>query len=331
MLLNRFARLACMLTLLSHTVYSEVNTDDHNSLKYVAIFAHGLGGDASQKCFYHDLIGCPIFGENGPEWNKDLYGHKAGPQQSCLAQRADIDIVTKQLNEHVKEDIILLGISKGAATMLNTVGWLAENNSVTLKNIKAVILDSPFASPEEVAANIIGETSKSFFGNTIGGSMKSSASSLSFAMKYGIKKNFPNYDQQGITPLKSVQNLWKNVDKNMVIVFIHSSKDSLISIDDSRHLYKELKKHGFKNLYLIEACDGAHGNVCWGPDKASIFEKLCLIYVKHNLPLPHLLPSQRITSLQNFHTKQNQYLLSTIQPSIEEIDNKLHSWRSSFC
>ncbi|MFH1832306.1 MAG: hypothetical protein ABH827_05920, partial [bacterium] len=206
------------------------------AVNYKAIFAHGLGGKKDFGQYYGPLMGCPIIGENGPEWDKSKYWTGVGPGKSCLAQQGDIDVVVKQIEANQKDNLILFGVSKGAATVLNTVGYLAENKPEYLKNIKAVIADAPFAKPENVAAQMVGNIASGFWG------------------RVGAKVMYPHYEITGITPYKAVTQMWANsvVDRNMVVTFIHGRGDRLISINDSRCLYIELKKLGYKNVYLLE-------------------------------------------------------------------------------
>ena len=309
------------------------NTEHH------AIFAHGLGGDASQGCCYQDFIGCPITGNDGPEWDQTIHGDNRGPQQSHLAQDGDIEVIVKQIEANAEKNLILLGVSKGAATMINTVGWLASNDVNTLNCIKAVVLDSPFTSPETVAANIVKKQTTNFLSpldswiaGGIGSSLGSSVdSSISRPLVTTIEsKIYPNYDPAGITPIKAITEQWHAVDRDMVIVFVHSEEDSLITINDSRLLYHELKKMGFKNLYLIEASLGCHANAFWGPYGIFIKRYLCLIYRTHNLPLAEL-TYEEIHFQHSMTKEQQEFELQTLQPSLAQIRAKLYPyWPSWF-
>lgn len=296
----------------------------NEALPYTAIFAHGLGGNADQGKYYNNFIGCSITGQDGPEWDKSRYQDgNMGPQQSYLAQEADVVVIVRQIMEQVQKNIILLGVSKGAATMIDTVGLLALHHPEALNNVKAVILDSPFACPERVAAGIARRLPTQLLGSTIGDCVETCTNGpiiRSIIQRLFVPLSYPNYNPDGITPIKAVTDLWSKptVNRDMVLVFIHSQQDKLIPIDNSRELYVELKKLGFKNLYLIEAPRGGHGNVCWGPDGEDIFKKLCLIYKKHNLPLPH---SAAPTIESNI-----EQLLAEIQPSIEEVNKRMHPW-----
>jgi hypothetical protein len=311
----------CTSTSLSNAMHS---TKNHT--EYTTIFAHGLGGDRKQVQYYENaVIGGKIIAENGPEWQDREYFETRRPElESCLAQDADIKVITQQMEKLPNENIILLGVSKGAATMINTMGYLSVQKSPRLNNIKAVIVESPFAVPENVALNIIRKSCGSFFGPCMKTSCDTSLGH--YVLKKIETKLYPNYKPKGITPIKAVKEQWNNVDKNTVIIFIHSKTDTLISINDSRLLYSELQKLGFKNLYFIEALNGEHGNVFWGPDQDSVIKKLSLIYAKHNLPLTEL----NLALIKSIDSKQEQALLTEMQPSEKEVYQMLHPWKAWF-
>lgn len=285
-------------------------TEDH-----ITIFAHGLGGNKkSGERLYKNIIGGKIIGENGPDVN---FRH-----QTCLAQDADINIVIEQIKENSEKNLTLSGISKGAATMINTIGTLSEQKPELLQHVKAVIIDSPFISPESVVHNVIRSKFPRFFQGIIDETLKTTP--LRFLTKYALKKLYPAYDPKKITPLKSIQELWRNVDKNIVIILIHSQKDSLINVNDSRMLYLELKKLGFNNLYFIETTQGAHGKADWGIENDLVLQALHGIYLKHNLPFPQGF-NRREKELNDADRDSLFSQLLTFQPTIEEISKKMYS------
>ena len=224
----------------------------------------------------------------------------------------------------------LSGISKGAATMVNTVGTLAQQKPSLLKNVQAVIVDSPFASPESVAHNVIRSKFPSFFHKFVTWSLATTP--IKFMTKLALKKLYPGYDPTKITPLKAVQELWQHVDKNMVIVIIHSQKDELIHVNDSRMLYLELKKLGFNNLYFIETTQGVHGKADWESENKAVADALNLIYLKHKLPLPQCYhkSAQRfyeiIEKYEETSTGKSAFFaeLSNVQPSIDVVQGRIY-------
>lgn len=100
--------------------------------RHVTIFAHGLGGWAETgEMHYTGIVGGKIIGEDGPEW---------GPlRQTCLAQDGDIEVVIKQIKEHAQKNMTLLGLSKGAAVMLNTVADLFRKTKPCLPMLKQLL------------------------------------------------------------------------------------------------------------------------------------------------------------------------------------------------
>lgn len=128
-------------------------------------------------------------------------------------------------------------------------------------------------------------------------------------------------------------------------MYIHSIPDELISINDSRQLYIELKKLGFKYVYLIEAKEGGHAQACfydadygmgYGIARPEIMKRLCAIYAKHELPLfPDLNKlnpkiQQYKPALEAFckpdvvNTQECQKLLAEMQPTIAQVEKRIN-------
>ncbi|MFH1832104.1 MAG: hypothetical protein ABH827_04885 [bacterium] len=249
---------------------------------YRAIFAHGLGGTILQMRFYNQFFGCKMIGEEGPEWASVWSKKDSGVKQSCLGQNDDINVIVKQLETCFKEkkEVVGVAVSKGAATWINTIGWLAELRPKYLAHIKALVLESPFATPATIPVHA--------FGNFLGIERLINMFGCSQVPEEFVRSQYKNYNPKGITPLKAITTQWCKdaVDRNMVVVFLHSKKDRLISINDSRRLYIELKKLKFKNVYLIEIAAGEHANICFDSRwhvKEDILEKLSVIYAYNKL------------------------------------------------
>jgi hypothetical protein len=317
------------------TMPVQVASFSHNNSQkmpfYINIFAHGLGGTAGSGLKgYKEFIGGFITGKNGPEWNADLYGKYAGPLQSSLAQEADIAVVADQIVQYPHAKLILSGVSKGAATMVNTVGWLAVNNPLLLERVAAVIVESPFDSMESAAANMMHTVVEKFGSAHIATDAETTLDSYCVRPlgKYFERVRFKNYKSDGISPIKAVREMWPHVNKNMVVVFVHSQEDEVISVNASRILYATLKEHGFQNLYYIETEKGAHANVFWGADKKLVLEQLCYIYIQHGLPLPHEMSADVAELLLERFEKDSKVVLAAMQPTVGEINARVHPWLS---
>lgn len=196
-----------------------------------------------------------------------------------------------------------------------------------LANVKAVIVDSPFASPETVAHTIIVSKFPSCFHRLVKYSLDTTP--LKWMTKKALARYYPAYDSTGITPIKAVKQLWEKVDKNMVIVFIHSQQDTLISVNDSRMLYSELKKLGFNNLYFIETTQGKHGQSYWESDHDAVLRALILIYLKHDLPLPKNAYNKAVTALlQEYRISKDREKifseLTIVQPSADDVYERIY-------
>ncbi len=293
---------------------------------YVNIYAHGLTTNATASTRYKHYVGGEFVAQDGPEWH---HGHadQAGTLQSCLGQLGDILVVADQLKPYRNSDkkIILSGASKGAATIINTVGFLAAYEPSLLRGLAAVIVDSPFDTIGRVAVSLA-----SSVGYSLGGQTWATIAEMLASNRYAqwlvpplTKRGFCNYDPEDIVPLTSVQELWRYVDKNVVVVFVHSQEDAIISVDASRTLYIELKKQGFNNLYFIETEQGEHVDALWGPQGEEVFEKLCYIYTHHNLPLPeHLTDLFLIEMLERFE-EVGATILAELKPSIEAVEARI--------
>lgn len=282
---------------------------------FVYVFAHGLGADYLHVEAYKACgvipKSCKCLSENGPEVEK------GGPTESSLAQSADMDVVIGEIEEARRKygndcKIILVGVSKGAATMINTIGALASAKSDYLNNIKAVILDSPFADLNDVACDVV--CPKTINCLPVKYCLKPVVKSL-------IRKCvYKNYDSYGIQPIKAVQNQWNSVNKDMLVVFFHSKNDELINVNHSKLLSSQLKKLGFNNTYFIQTSLDQHANIFWGHWPVFSLSRLWIIYRKYGLPLP------RFDEITDRRLAQNEMLakaLATISGMSDLELNKL--------
>ncbi len=278
------------------------------------IFAHGLGGFITDSLEYATIFG-PLVSTKGSEWDRAVYGESAGPEQSCLAQQADIDVVVREMAKHVGRVSMFVGVSKGAATMFNTIGYCAEHSPELLDGLRVAIFECPFRNPGSVARIVVKKTAayirdrnrwmlenQHFSGSTVGATL------------YHVPSVFyKNYHPDGATPEKALaQWALPTVSRDMVVVFIHSQKDALISVNDSRYLYSELLKLGYRNAYLIELEHGDDAFELWGAEKEFVYSCLRAIYERHGFALSDLL--RDAMPLED---------LTMVQPTIEQVAERM--------
>jgi predicted esterase len=261
-------------TTLAFTCLSTPLSADANQTPYtdcVYIFAHGLGSNHTHVEPYRHFGIIPSFctalSQDGPEV-------ASGYHASALGQDGDIAVITKQIEQACQANpnckIVGVGVSKGAATWVNTFGKLAREKSPYLKNIKALVIESSFTQAQDVAFSFVPTGFQS--------SCSSSMNSL-------ISWQFPNFKSDGMHPITSIAS-WGAADKDTLIILVHSRKDQLIPFTHSEQLYKAIQQQGFKNVHLIEASAGEHGNVFWGPDGRAVRLQLWHLYKQYGLPIP---------------------------------------------
>lgn len=306
--MNKFKLLFIILTFL-YPISSNANylpIDSIETGKYIYIFAHGLGGDYNQVDAYikYGIIpsACELFSENGPEIVRGYFATE-------LAQNNDINILKNEIELACQKNgdsckIILVGVSKGAATVINTVAKLVNENSIYLKNIVGTIIESSPANFNDVIfENFIPKPIKFACPRTI------SKKAVNVMLHNFILRH---YDPYGIQPIDAIKEYWKDLDKNMLVVLVHSKEDKLINISHSNRIYNELKSQGFNNLYFIQAESGRHANVFWGRSNQTVRTKLWCIYKKHGL-----------IDLLYDQCRYNLYFNNVIYMSDDQIANEL--------
>jgi predicted esterase len=255
-----------LLVFMSYNVFA---TDS-----YVYIFAHGLGGNNFQFIPYvnHGIMSssCTIHSGNGPEV-------QGGQDQAVLGQERDVQIVIDKIKMAYRYDsgckIILIGVSKGAATMINVIHTLSLKRSWRYtENIVGLILESPFYRMQEVYScwwlpQII---------------------RFNWLTSSILKNFFPSFNSEGLQPANSI-NSFENFNKNMIVVFAHSKMDALIPFDHSERMYEILRKQNFDNVYFLKKDQGAHANIFWNnniEDLKMAYFSLWSIYEKHGFHMP---------------------------------------------
>ena len=245
------------------------NLNDKKEIVY--IFAHGLGMNSKHVWAYKasGVIprGYTVFSQDGSEVAK-------GPQYSSLGQEDDINIIINQVEAACKQNnhcnIIGVGVSKGAATWINTISVLIKQKSPYLKNIKALVIESSFTRVQDVALNSIPKSLQ--------------AVCPYYVINSILNWKYPNFNTHGIQPIDSIAQ-WKELDKETVIIFVHSHRDKFIPFEQTKILFDAASRLELKNLYLIEAFGGGHANVVCGPDGQRVCAELSAIYKKHGLPV----------------------------------------------
>lgn len=211
----------------------------------LSLFVHGLGANKHQA---HDYSCVHEYGFLTDPFSFDfadasLWNHR----QSVLAQDRDIQQLEEFLTEYSAFPVVVMGLSRGAATIINYCG------SHSPANIKALILESPFDHIRSIVKTIL----QPAFLHVIPGS-------ITVGMKLATWL-YPNYKQDGIHPIDVVD----KIPQDMPVMIICSKKDLLIDATSSIRLYKKLLESGHTNVYLLVTAYGQHSNIIWsksGPE-----------------------------------------------------------------
>jgi predicted esterase len=148
------------------------------------------------------------------------------------------------------DEIVIIGLSRGASTIIN---FVATHHPPLLK---ALVLESPFDTIENVILYQMERRHIAWI-----------PCLYSIIFYYYKRTCFPAYNTQGIKPLNVITNL----PVDLPILFVHSQEDELISPESSQRLLQLLRSSGHKNCYLLKLKWGEHGRYQLGED-ATLYE-----------------------------------------------------------
>lgn len=214
--------------------------------KPVTIYCHGLGGNKKEAQYFHIQYGYQNAFIQGACESFD-FKDVSNPNSSCLGQDVDIAYLHEVCKKY--QHVQLFGISRGASTILNYAGLYQPSN------IETMVLESPFDDVQTIIQRLTGA--------------KSSDTSM-----------YPNYDPQGIQPIKMVDKMPKNIP----ILIICSKQDTLIPVSSSANVYKKLRQTGHDKAHLLVVDHGVHANILNGKDGATVRNVIHAFFRAYNQP-----------------------------------------------
>ncbi len=276
----------------------------------VVVYAHGLGDDNFKASLVDPLFPhYSLYGNSGPE-NVD-------ETKVCMGQEGDIKQIIAAceaaLKNHNSPKIVAFGVSKGAASWINTLGYLNKSldpqHKKIISCIKAAVLIAPFADLFESELltgrlGIFGSLAKKFALPDFFGIGRTITASIA-------KQFLPAYDAKGMHPITSI----KKLPNDLPIFLGHSTQDELIPIKHSRMIYQKLveKEKSTNNLnnktYLFEFDGGAH--------VPSIFDN----NAEWHDPMYNFLRDYEL--MPTLEQSQGSLDLRYLQPSASEVKNKI--------
>ena len=179
--------------------------------------------------------------------------------RTSLGQDSEIAVLQKEYKK-IEDDVVLIGVSRGAAAALN---FLAESE------VKAAVLEAPFDHVETVFdfcwyAQLMNNV-------------------LCAGKKGCLHRFFEKvscYEKDGRQPIALVE----KIRKDLPILIICSEIDNTIPFTASINLYKKLCKTGHDHAYLFKLKEGKHAKLLWGKDGERYQNVVHAFYKKYGLP-----------------------------------------------
>lgn len=228
-------------------------SDAHEHFLYV----HGLGETHEQGFWYTKgkttkptLIDGQLFTYDFPDATKRCW--RVNITQTSLGQHNEImklkdayeqTLTTlDQQSPDTQKNIVLMGMSRGATTILN---FLGRHNPT---RVKAAIVESPFDATKTVVENLL----KRFHLANIPG-----VATLGHWLMSAI---FWQHSVKGECARDAIQ----NIDPTIPLLLVCSKEDALVPAHSTITLYQALKSAGHTKVHLFVADKGSHGRIIRG-------------------------------------------------------------------
>jgi predicted esterase len=275
----------------------------------IHLFCHGLGATHRQVSMYTHSMDSADYPKS-PHWiipepfatfdfadaiNDRVEFHD---DKVNLGQNLDMHTLIEayeELERSGDQDIVLVGVSRGAVTILNTVALKKWDD-----RLKAIIVESPYDTLQNVAHHVL----KQKYIGWIPGSNR-------LALKM-LNTKFPMIDLNGIMPISCV----KDIPKNLPIFLVHSRNDAVIPPQSSRALYIALVESGHTNVYYLEMAGGEHARLIVGPE-GELYQNIIHAFYKR-FGLPH----------NSHYAREAHTLLDYCKPNVQTVKKLLKQNRS---
>lgn len=241
------------------------NAMSNNDTKIIYLFSHGLADSHKQAFRYKDLTyNKSIKTFDYPDVNHGIL--RVNRLQCSLAQENEIERLSQVFNQTVTQtnkNIVLIGVSRGASTIVNFMGLYNP------EQVKAIVIESPFDCVDSIATSVCHESKFSW----IPGIKRWCCKLMSFI--------FCKYKPHGIRPIDCAA----KIKKDLPILIIASARDGLVPVWSSINLYHELRHTGHENTFLVIFEDGKHAKLINHNHHSTPYKQVThAFYKKFNLP-----------------------------------------------
>ena len=233
------------------------------------------------------IIQDPFHTFNFPDALRGFDGH-----QTSLAQENEIKTLANEYEKLKHQKIVLVGMSRGASTILNFLG--THNSSAVV----AAVVESPFDSILDTLTTLCQAAGVNWVPSII----KNSSPNLFFG----------KFNPHGIFPIKVAH----NINKELPILIIASLQDTLIPALNSALIYLKLIDCGHTHVHLLLLDKGHHAYLLENDDAHLYLNVVHAFYKKYDLP-----------HNQTF-AAQGEAFLAQCQPSKKIVDEAIKNKRS---
>lgn len=255
--MNKALTIALICTLTPLLALSEAP-----KLNPLYIFCHGLGANNTQADQYKKTGLCR---------EKETYSFNFGdvcprgynPEEVNLGQEQDVAMLSAHCKKYTLKQLVLFGVSRGAATCINFLG------TQPCQSVVAAILESPFDHGKSIALSMV---------PTIVARMLPSSSDTAHEslMPYLFKK----YNPHGLQPIETIA----AIPAHIPLLLLCSEQDAIVPAQSTKNIYLALQNAGRKNVHLVVLSHGKHANLLWGPDGHKYLAAVHAFYKKYGLP-----------------------------------------------
>jgi pimeloyl-ACP methyl ester carboxylesterase len=265
----------------------------------LSLFAHLATQQTQQPCYNnHYIIKNPLVLFDFPDAKNDdrLEWHH---EHVNLGQDLDIatlhDAYEYALAQYPDRDVVLAGVSRGAATIINFVAKFKPNR------VKALVLESPFDTLENVIKHLLNRHHIGWI-----------PFSYTLAAKY-MQSQFPLLKLEGIVPAQVVQ----QIPHDIAIFLVHGENDKTVPKKSSELLYIKLREAGHNKVHLFEIATGNHARIMQGPE-AWLYHQVVHAFYK-NYQLPHDAQA----------ASRGEFVFKHCQPPVEEVKSRIKKKRKN--
>lgn len=208
-----------------------------NGIDRVTVFAHGYQQTNKTGLSYHAEMAF-----NGFIKNRMItfdFADATDRRQCAFGQKPDVEVLRKVCNS--ENEVDLVGVSRGAATIINFLG------TESALNVRSAIVESSFSDLDSIISPYV---------------LLADLASLLLNKPFSATKLYPNYDLKGIQPINSAI----HIPHSIPILLVCSDMDTIIDPSESSRLFNAIKSSGHPNVFLLKLKHGSHAHIIESQD-----------------------------------------------------------------